>query len=59
MIQLIKRFEEKNIIIPQNLNNALSNILLIFEDKCKSEESELIENITDSLNALDIGVHAY
>ncbi|WP_347938834.1 hypothetical protein [Rickettsia oklahomensis] len=60
LIQLIKRFEEKNIIILQRLNNALSNILLIFKDQYKSEEPELIENITYSLNTLDIlEIHAY
>ena len=60
LIQLIQRYEETKIIISQSLNNALSNILLIFEDKCKFEESELIKNITYSLNTLNIlGVHAY
>ncbi|AFB31751.1 MULTISPECIES: hypothetical protein [spotted fever group] len=39
---LMKRFEEQNTIIPKMLNSALSNILLILEDGCKSEESELI-----------------
>ncbi|MFV9890812.1 MAG: hypothetical protein AB8U54_03060 [Rickettsia conorii subsp. raoultii] len=59
LMQLIKRFEEQNTIIPKMLNNALSNILLILEDGCKSEESELIENIINSLNTLDmLGGHA-
>ncbi len=53
-MQLIKRFEEQNTIIPKMLNNALSNILLILEDGCKAEESELIENIINSLNTLDM-----
>ncbi|WP_392506467.1 hypothetical protein ACE5D9_01410 [Rickettsia sp. 2024-CO-Wats] len=59
LMQLIKkRFEEHNTIMPKMLNNALSNILLIFEG-CKSKESELIENIINSLNTLDmLGGHA-
>ncbi|BDU60602.1 hypothetical protein FLA4_10120 [Candidatus Rickettsia kotlanii] len=59
LMQLIKRFEEQNTIMPKILNNALSNILLILEDRYKSEESELIESIINSLNTLDmLGGHA-
>ncbi|WP_341787796.1 hypothetical protein [Rickettsia endosymbiont of Cantharis rufa] len=58
IVQLIESFNKINIIIPQELNNALCNTLLNFEHNNYSEG--LQEIVIQYIEILDIlGAHAY